>query len=96
MGALYSFRLVKKDGSLIEGTAIIEQKTGIPLQVSYTPKPLPRGVFEMKATLLYDRGPLGDGFLKEARVEGVGGILFLRKSFRMTIALSEYWQNKGG
>ena len=92
-GALYSFRRVLEDGSGIEGTAILDPATGNPLQVDYSPAPLPRGVFEMRTVLLYDASPAGAGFLTEARVQGVGGILFLRRNFRMTIALSEYWKN---
>lgn len=88
--SLSDFTLKKKDGTSIVGTAWLAQGTGIPVEVSYTYSPLPRGVFEMNATLRYGVGAQGEGALREVRIEGSGGVLFIRRNFRSTIALDAY------
>jgi hypothetical protein len=88
--SLYDFALKKKDGTSIVGTAWLAQATGIPVEVSYTYVPLPKGVFEMNATLRYGTGAQGEGALREVRIEGSGGVLFIRRNFRSTIALDAY------
>jgi len=90
--SLYDFTLTRKDGSTVVGTAWLDAASAEPVQVSYTAKPLPRGVFEMRTTLLYGQGPAGSGFLTEARIEGVGGMLFIRRSFRSRITIEGYWR----
>ena len=88
--ALFDFTMKKKDGSVLSGSAWLDARTGAPVEVSYTASRLPRGVLQMKTTLLYAAGPAGEGFLKEARIEGVAGILFFRKSFRTAITVDGY------
>ncbi len=88
--SLYDFTLKKKDGTSLVGTAWLAQGTGVPVEVSYTYSPLPKGVFEMTATLRYGVGAQGEGALREVRIEGSGGVLFIRRSFRSTIALDAY------
>ena len=88
--ALYEFRLLKKDKSVLSGTAWLDIRTGAPVEASYTAAPLPRGVFEMRTTMRYGPGPRGDGWLTGVSVEGVGGILFLRKSFRVMVTLEGF------
>ncbi len=89
---VYDFTMRRKDGTVLSGTAWLDASSGEPVQVSYTAKPLPRGVFEMQTTLLYGKGPAGGGYLTEARVEGVGGILFIRRAFRSRITVDGYWK----
>ena len=87
---LFAFTLRKKDGTKVVGTAWLARDTGAPVEASYTYEPLPKGVFEMSATLRYGRGPQGEGALREVRIEGAGGMLFIRRSFRSTITLDAY------
>jgi hypothetical protein len=89
--ALYDFTLAKEDGSKIAGTAWIDVASGAPVQVLSSQSPQPRGVFSMTTTLRFGRGPAGEGFLREASVEGVGGFLFIRRSFRSTVTVGDYW-----
>jgi hypothetical protein len=89
---VFRFTLKKKDGSQLEGTAALETATGAPREVKYTIKPLPAGVWSLSTVLRYGDGPVGGGFLKEAAVEGVGGILFIKKSFTSLITLDAYWK----
>ena len=88
----FDFRLKKKDATVITGTAWLDERTGNPIEVVSTGKPLPRGIFQMTTTLRFGQGPTGQGFLKEVLVEGVGGILFIKKGFRSTIGLGAYWR----
>jgi hypothetical protein len=90
--AVYDFTLKKKDGGVLTGTAWLDAGNGAPVQVRSTASPLPRGVFEMTTTLRYAPGPGGEGFLKEALVDGVGGVLFIRRSFRTAITVDGYWR----
>jgi len=89
--ALYDFTLAKEDGTRIAGTAWIDAASGAPIQVLSSQTPLPRGVFSMTTTLRFGSGPAGEAFLREAFVEGVGGILFIRRSFRSTVSVGDYW-----
>ena len=92
--ALYDFLLRRKDASVLTGTAWLDAESGSPVELRYTVSPLPRGLLHMKTTLRFARGPTGDGFLSEVFVEGVGGILFIKKSFRTVIAMDGYWRRE--
>ena len=92
--ALYDFSMKKKDASVLTGTAWLDAESGSPVELRYTVSPLPRGLFEMRTTLRFALGPAGDGFLSEVLVEGVGGILFIRKGFRTVIAMDGYWRRE--
>jgi hypothetical protein len=92
--ALYDFLLRRKDASVLTGTAWLDAESGSPVELRYTVSPLPRGLFHMKTTLRFARGPAGDGFLSEVFVEGVGGVLFIKKSFRTVIAMDGYWRRE--
>jgi hypothetical protein len=88
----YNFRLTKKDGAVIMGMAWIDEKTGAPVEVSYTASALPRGVFKLTTTMRYAAGPAGEGFLSGVLIEGIAGILFFKKSFRSTISVDAWWR----
>jgi hypothetical protein len=89
---LYDFSFTKADHSTLSGTAWLDTASGAPVQVRYTAAPLPRGVFSLTTTLRFTKGPAGDGFLQEAFVEGVGGILFIKRSFRSVVTVGAYWR----
>jgi hypothetical protein len=92
--AVFDFTLKKKDGAVLSGTAWLDAESGAPVQVSYGISPLPRGVFRMTTRLRYAQGPGGEGYLKEAFVEGVAGVLFIKKSFRSAISVDGYWKRQ--
>jgi hypothetical protein len=93
--AMYSFTVKRADGGEMKGTAALDQANGAPVEASYTVSPLPTGVQSMTTLLRYSAGPAGDGFVREMTVEGRGGVLFLRKTFRTTISLDGYWPRQG-
>jgi hypothetical protein len=73
------------------GTAWLDS-TGVPLEVEFTMNPLPKHVKKMRTVLRYDdSGPLG-WLMVGASTEGEGGILFIKKRFRMRIEASEHWR----
>jgi hypothetical protein len=90
--SLYEFSFTKADHSTLYGTAWLDTASGAPVQVRYTATPLPRGLLSLTTTLRFARGPAGDGFLQEASVEGVGGILFIKRSFRSVVTVGAYWR----
>lgn len=90
--SLYDFVFTKADKTTLTGTAWLDALTGAPLQVRYTASPLPRGLATLTTTLRFAKGPAGDGFLQEARVEGVGGILFIKRNFRSVVTVGDYWR----
>jgi len=90
--ALYDFTFRKGDKGTLTGTAWIDAASGAPVQARYTSLPLPRGVYSLTTTMKFSRGPAGDGFLQEVTVEGVGGLLFVKKNFRSAITVGDYWK----
>jgi hypothetical protein len=91
----FDFHLKKKDKSVMTGTAWLDERSGAPVEVSYTTQPLPFGLFSMTTTLRYSSAPTGAGLLSEVLLEGVGGLLFIKRSFRSTITLAHYWRRAG-
>jgi hypothetical protein len=89
--ASYEFAFRKSDKSTLSGTAWIDAVTGAPVQVRYTASPLPPGLSSLTTTLRFAKGPAGEGFLQEALVEGAGGILFIKRSFRSVVSIGAYW-----
>ena len=92
--AVFRFTMKKSDGSELSGTAALEKENGAPVEVTYTIKPLPRGVWTMTTVLRYAGGPEGSGYLRDVSIEGTGGVLFIRKGFRTLITLDAYWKNE--
>jgi hypothetical protein len=92
--ALYDFTMTKGDGTTLHGTAWLDQSTGAPVMIRYSASRLPRGIVELTTTLRYSSDATRQGFLREALVEGVGGILFVRRSFRSVITIDD-WARSG-
>lgn len=89
----YSFRQKsgnKEEGMLV-GTAWLEKETGAPLEVQYTNEPLPKHVKELTTTVRYVLLPDGTWEGREMRMEGMGGILFIKKRFRMTMRFEDFF-----
>ncbi len=86
----YGYRLAKPDGTVQQGTAWVEQGTGVPVEAAFTVKPLPPFVLSMTTTMDYGASAPDDGFLRESTVEGEAGFLFVRQHFRTTVTLSGY------
>jgi hypothetical protein len=91
--AAFRFTMKKSDGSELSGTASLEKESGAPMEVTYTIKPLPRGVWSLTTVLRYADGPEGRGYLRDVSIEGTGGWLFIKKGFRTLITLDAYWMN---
>jgi hypothetical protein len=89
--AVYDFTLAKEGRAKIAGTAWVDEASGAPIQVRSSQTPPPRGVFSITTTLRFGTGPAGEGFVREAYIEGVGGLLFIRRAFRSTVSVGDYW-----
>ena len=92
MGLEHAFTQKQQDGSTVKGTAWLDRETGLPLEVAYTPEPLPKHVKEMATVIRYGPGEGGNWHAVEMVTEGVGGILFIKKRFRFTMKFGDYFQ----
>lgn len=89
----YAFRQKSaetEEGTLV-GTACLEEATGSPLEVQYTSEPLPRHVKELTTTVRYAMTPQGGWEGREMVVEGEGGMLFIKRRFRITMRQDEFF-----
>ncbi len=83
-------------GSRFVGTAFLDEQTGAPLVVRERPEPLPRFADRVSVVLSFVyKGP-GEWYPTRVDVEGSGGLLFIRKSIRTTIALLDFRRNATG
>jgi hypothetical protein len=94
----FDFSYTRTDGEnpkakpyTVKGVAWLDEETGAPLKVESTRDPLPRGAKRMSSTFLYEIRPDGSWVLKEMQFEGAGGILFIKKSFRMKASFADHW-----
>ena len=72
------------------GKAWLEENNGIPVKLEFSFEPLPKRVHSLWTIYLYDITATGDWVLKEIKVQGQGGFLFIKKSFRSTTSFSHY------
>jgi hypothetical protein len=76
------------------GTVWLNMETGAPVLHEFTTDPLPPKVKEMKNIVHFEHTPEGNFYTTKAVFEGVGGILFIKKSFRGTMTFEDYWRHK--
>jgi hypothetical protein len=72
------------------GKAWLEENSGIPLKLEFSLEPLPKHVNSLWTIYLYETNAAGDWMLREIEIQGQGGFLFIRKSFRSTTSFGEY------
>lgn len=72
------------------GKAWLEEKSGIPVKLEFSFEPLPKHVHSLWTIYLYEITTTGDWVLKEIKVQGQGGFLFIKKGFRSTTNFSNY------
>jgi hypothetical protein len=82
----FGFVLAKSDGATVEGTAWLDAAAGQPLEISSTPRPLPRGAHELATVVRY-----ADGFPAEVRVAGSGSLLFFKRRVASLITLGGWF-----
>lgn len=92
MGLEHPFTQKQKDGSVVKGTAWLDRETGLPIEVDYVPDPLPKHVKEMTTVIRYGPGQGENWHAVEMVTQGVGGILFIKKRFRLTMKFGDYFQ----
>jgi hypothetical protein len=88
----YAFTQKRKSGETLEGTAWLEESTGVPVRTQYTPKPLPKYTKRMQTTVEYKHSPEGSWHPKRYTVEGSGGFLWIKKTMRIRIEFGEWWK----
>lgn len=72
------------------GKAWLEENSGIPFKLEFSFEPLPKHMHNLWTIYLYEITATGDWGLKEIKVQGQGGFLFIKKSFRSTTSFSNY------
>lgn len=88
----YEFTLQMEDGTLQKGSAWLEEETGVPVEVSFVPDPLPKHVKRMNTIIRYRLGPGEKWRVSDMTVEGTGGMLFIKRNFNVTTEFSDYWE----
>ncbi len=91
---VYDFTMAKPDKTTLTGTAWLDESTGAPVRIRYSPGRLPRGVAALTTTLRFSRDSGRQGFLQEALIEGAAGILFVQRAFRSVITIDDW--SRGG
>lgn len=77
----------------MEGTAWIEETTGLPVEAAWTPSPLPRGARSLQTTVRYG-GRAGEALPMEVRIEATGALLFFKRIVRSIMTLDAWWRNE--
>lgn len=72
------------------GKAWLEENSGIPFKLEFSFEPLPKHMHNLWTIYLYEITATGDWGLKEIKVQGQGGFLFIKKGFRSTTSFSNY------
>jgi len=80
----------KKENLTWKGKAWLEEGSGIPVKLEFSFEPLPKHVYSLWTIYLYETTDSGDWLLKEIKVQGHGGFLFIKKGFRSTTGFSDY------
>lgn len=80
----------------MKGMVWIDENAGCPVKVEFTQDPLPRFAKKFWTIHLFGTDSSGAWVVREARIEGEGGILFIRKGFRATMKFSDYWVSTDG
>jgi len=89
---VYEFTEKTEDDVVISGKAWLEEDTGVPVKVEYTPDPLPKRVKHMVTTMEYEHIHPDSLIVKHMFVEVTGGILFFKKHFHMDMTFDQYWR----
>jgi hypothetical protein len=80
----------RKESLTWKGKAWLEESSGVPVKLEFSFEPLPKHVYNLWTIYLYETTASGDWYLKEIKVQGHGGFLFIKKGFRSTTRFSEY------
>ncbi len=89
---VYEFTDRTEDDVVISGKAWLEEDTGVPVRIEYTPDPLPKRVKRMVTTMEYEHMYPDSLIVKHMIVDVTGGILFIKKHFHMNITFDDYWR----
>jgi hypothetical protein len=72
------------------GMAWLEEQSGAPVKLEFSITPLPKRIRSLWTIYLFDLSHSGVWVLKEIRISGQGGFLFIKKSFRSHTRFSQY------
>lgn len=81
---------------VLRGMAWIDEAGGAPVKFEFAPDPLPSKVKRLWTVFTYGPAAGGGWLLKEITSEGMGGFLFIKKSFRSRIELGDYFPAPAG
>jgi hypothetical protein len=90
--AVYEFTERTDDNIVVSGKAWLEEDTGVPVRVEYTPDPLPKRIKHMVTTMEYEHIYPDSLIVKHMLVDVTGGILFIKKHFHMDMTFDRYWR----
>lgn len=78
--------------ALTHGTAWLDEADGTPREASVTPDPLPQHIKRLVTTVRYDHLESGEWRPSGMTVDGKAAVLFIKRTFRVTVAPSGFWR----
>ncbi len=87
----YEFTQKTRDG-VARGTAWLDDETGRPVELSFTPEPLPSLVKRLSVRIRFEFTPPDRWVAAKIESEGTGGLLFVQREFRTRTTFSHYWR----
>lgn len=87
----YAFTQQKSPQEKVSGSAWLEETSGTPLEVAFTPNPLPKHVKQMTSVIRYHSSP-DAWYPTNMQMEASGGFLLIKKHVRVRLELNDYWQ----
>jgi len=79
----------------IRGLAWLDAPTGTPVQVRFTPEPLPSGVKELKVTMRFSDPADSAWTMRTIEIEGTSRFLFFfTRRYRTQTTFRDYWWNE--
>jgi|CZCB01.1.fsa_nt_gi hypothetical protein len=87
----YDFTLREATGDVISGTAWLEEGTGIPRKLQYSPRNLPQFIRKMTNTVWYKTTDDGHWVVDRMLFEATGQYLVIKKYLRTFVKYDQHW-----
>lgn len=88
---VYGFTYRESRDNIISGTAWLEEVTGVPQKILYSPRNLPPYVRTMKNTIWYKMTEEGNWVVERMLFDVNAQYLMIKKRFRTFVKYDKYW-----
>ena len=88
----FRWQVTQTEGTIISGTAWLDQDTGVPVQIQFVLDPLPDAVKALETKVTYQTQADGSWLSKEMTIEAKGSLLFFTKYIHTHMVFSDHWK----